>query len=100
MKNLFETTIELGSFKTLVKAFQDTDLVDTLSNDGPFTMFAPTDKAFSKLPSNILEYIFHDIEKLTEILTYHVVSNSLMINDVTNLNKIKTVNGNEVKFYK
>jgi len=96
MKNIIETAIKAGNFKTLVKAVQEAGLVDTLSSDGPFTVFAPTDKAFSKLPAGTLEDILQDKEKLTNILTYHVVSDRIMSDEVINLNTTKTVNGKDL----
>jgi len=96
MKNLVETAIEAGNFKTLVKAVQEAGLVDTLSSEGPFTVFAPTDEAFAKLPEGTLESLLQDKEKLTEILTYHVVQNKVMANDVVNISNAKTVNGKNI----
>jgi len=96
MKNLVETAIEAGNFKTLVKAVQEAGLVDTLSSDGPFTVFAPTDEAFSKLPEGTLENILQDKEMLTNILTYHVVPNRVMANDVINIKNADTVNGKKL----
>jgi uncharacterized surface protein with fasciclin (FAS1) repeats len=96
MKNLVETAIEAGDFKTLVKAVQEADLVDTLVGEGPFTVFAPTDKAFAKLPEGTIESLLNDKEKLTNILTYHVVSGKVMSNDVVKIKNAKTVNGKEV----
>lgn len=96
MKNLVETAIEAGDFKTLVKAVQEADLVDTLGSEGPFTVFAPTDEAFSKLPEGTIESLLNDKEKLTNILTYHVVSGKVMSNEVIKIKNAKTVNGKEV----
>ena len=96
MKNLVETAIEAGNFKTLVKAVQETDLVDTLGSEGPFTVFAPTDEAFAKLPEGTIESLLNDKEKLTNILTYHVVSGKVMSDDVIKIKNAKTVNGKEV----
>ena len=96
MKNLVETAIEAGNFKTLVKAVQDADLVDTLGSEGPFTVFAPTDDAFAKLPEGTIESLLNDKEKLTNILTYHVVSGKIMSNEVIKIKNAKTVNGKEV----
>jgi len=96
MKNLVETAIEAGNFKTLVKAVQEAGLVDTLSSEGPFTVFAPTDEAFAKLPAGTIESLLQDKEKLTEILTYHVVQNMVMANDVVNIKNAKTVNGKDL----
>lgn len=96
MKNIIETAIDAGKFKTLVKAVQEAGLVDTLSGEGPFTVFAPTDDAFSKLPKGMIEHLLEDKEQLTEILTYHVVADKVMSEAVVNLLKAKTANGKEV----
>jgi len=96
MKNLVETAIEAGMFKTLVKAVREADLVDTLSREGPFTIFAPTDKAFAKLPAGTIDQLLHDKEKLTNILTYHVIANKVMSRDVVKLDSARTVQGNEL----
>jgi uncharacterized surface protein with fasciclin (FAS1) repeats len=96
MKNLVETAVEAGNFKTLVKAVQEAGLVDTLSDEGPFTVFAPTDEAFSKLPEGTIENLLKDREKLTEILTYHVVPNKVMSEEVVKLRNAQTVNGKEI----
>ena len=96
MKNLVETAIDAGDFRTLVKAVQEAGLVDTLSMEGPFTVFAPTDEAFAKLESGTLENILNDKERLTEILTYHVVPDKVMSNEVGKIKNAKTVNGKEV----
>lgn len=96
MKNLVETAVEAGNFKTLVKAVQEAGLVDTLSDEGPFTVFAPTDEAFSKLPEGTIEDLLKDREKLTEILTYHVVPNKVMSEEVVKLRNAQTVNGKEI----
>ena len=93
---IVETAIKAGNFKTLVKAVQEAGLVDTLSSDGPFTVFAPTDEAFSKLPSDTLENLLQDKEKLTNVLTYHVIDDEVMSNEVVNLNSAKTVNGKDI----
>ena len=69
MRDLLETAIEAGNFKTLVKAVQEAGLVETLQQEGPFTVFAPTDEAFKKLPEGTIESLLNDKEKLTEILT-------------------------------
>ena len=96
MKNIVETAIESGKFKTLVKAVQEAGLVDTLTGDGPFTVFAPTDEAFDKLPPGTIEDLINDKEKLTEILTYHVVPEKVMSDQVMNLKNAKTANGKEL----
>jgi uncharacterized surface protein with fasciclin (FAS1) repeats len=97
MKNIVETAVEAGSFKTLVTAVQAAGLVETLSGVGPFTVFAPTDDAFAKIPAETLQAVLKDKEKLTAILTYHVVSGKVMASDVMGLNSAKTVQGGEVK---
>ncbi|MCX6783119.1 MAG: fasciclin domain-containing protein [Candidatus Levybacteria bacterium] len=97
MKNIVETAIEAGSFKTLVTAVQAAGLVDTLSGTGPFTVFAPTDEAFAKIPKETLDAVLADKAKLTAILTYHVVAGKVMASDVTGLTSAKTVQGDEVK---
>lgn len=97
MKTIVETAIEAGSFKTLVEAVKAAGLVDTLSGKGPFTVFAPTDDAFAKLPKGTIEGLLKDKKKLTSILTYHVVPGKVMAKDVMKLKKAKTVQGQEVK---
>lgn len=96
MKNIIDTAIDAGEFKTLVKAVQEADLVDSLSSDGPFTVFAPTDEAFSKLPDGTIEELLNNKEKLTDILTYHVIPEKVMSESAVNLTKAKTANGKEV----
>ena len=97
LKNIVETAIEAGSFRTLVKAVQAAGLVDTLSSEGPLTVFAPTDDAFAKLPAGTVEGLLKDKEKLTSILTYHVVPGKVMSSDVVKLKSAKTVQGQEIK---
>lgn len=96
MKNLIETVTEAGNFKTLIKAVQEAGLIDVLSSEGPYTIFAPNDEAFSKLPNGTLENILQDKEKLTNLLTYHVVPNKVMANDVINLKNTGTVLGKKL----
>ena len=97
MKNIVETAVAAGSFKTLVTAVQVAGLVDTLSGAGPFTVFAPTDEAFAKIPKETLDAVLADKAKLTAILTYHVVAGKVMASDVMGLTSAKTVQGGEVK---
>ena len=85
-----------GTFNTLVAAVQAAGLVETLSGEGPFTVFAPTDEAFAKLPEGTIEALLADKDKLTAILTYHVVPGKVMAADVVKLNSAKTVNGQMV----
>ncbi|MEG5041494.1 fasciclin domain-containing protein [Microcoleus vaginatus GB2-A3] len=97
MADIVDTAVSAGSFTTLVAAVQAAGLVDTLKGAGPFTVFAPTDEAFAKLPEGTVEALLKDIPKLTKILTYHVVSGKVMAADVVNLTSAKTVEGSEVK---
>jgi uncharacterized surface protein with fasciclin (FAS1) repeats len=91
--DIVDTAIEAGSFKTLVAAVQAAGLVDTLKGDGPFTVFAPTDEAFAKLPAGTVEALLQDKEKLAAILTYHVVPGKLMASDVVSSKSLDTVQG-------
>ena len=97
MQNIVETAVAAGLFKTLVTAVQVAGLVDTLSGAGPFTVFAPTDEAFAKIPKETLDAVLADKAKLTAILTYHVVAGKVMASDVMGLTSAKTVQGGEVK---
>jgi uncharacterized surface protein with fasciclin (FAS1) repeats len=81
-KDIVDTAVAAGSFKTLVTAVQAAGLVDTLKGKGPFTVFAPTDAAFAKLPAGTVEALLKDKAKLTQILTYHVVAGELMAKDL------------------
>ncbi len=96
MKNIVETAVDAGSFKTLVKAVEAAGLVQTLSGPGPFTVFAPTDDAFAKLPAGTVEGLLKDKKKLTAVLTYHVVSGKVMAADVVKLRSAKTVQGQAI----
>jgi uncharacterized surface protein with fasciclin (FAS1) repeats len=92
MANIVETAVQAGSFKTLVAAVKAAGLVDTLSSKGPFTVFAPNDDAFAKLPKGTIEGLLNDKAKLTSVLTYHVVSGKVMSGDVKT-GPVKTVQG-------
>jgi len=92
-KDIVDTTVAAGSFNTLAKALQAAGLVETLKGEGPFTVFAPTDEAFAKLPAGTMDALLADIPKLRAILTYHVVPGRVMAADVTKLDSAKTVNG-------
>src|SRR6478672_3818106 len=94
-KNIVETAVAAGSFKTLVAAVQAAGLAETLSGPGPFTVFAPNDAAFAKLPAGTVEALLKDKAKLTAILTYHVVPGKVMAADVLKMKSgnPKTVNG-------
>lgn len=94
-KDIVDTAIAAGSFKTLVAAVQAAGLVETLKGPGPFTVFAPTDEAFAKIPKAQLDALLADKAKLTAVLTYHVVPGKVMAADVK-AGKVKTVQGQEL----
>ena len=96
-KDIVDTAVEAGSFKTLARALTEAGLVDTLKGPGPYTVFAPTDAAFAKLPAGALEALLADKAKLTKVLTYHVVSGKVMAADVVKLARVQTVQGQTVK---
>ena len=98
-KDIVDTAVAAGSFQTLAKALQAADLVDTLKGPGPFTVFAPTDEAFAKLPAGTLNDLLkpENKDKLRAILTYHVVAGKIPSAKVVTLPSAKTVNGQEVK---
>ena len=97
MADIVDTAVQAGSFTTLVAAVTAAGLVETLKGTGPFTVFAPTDEAFAKLPSGTVEALLKDIPQLKKILTYHVVAGKVMAADVVKLKSAKTVEGSEVK---
>jgi uncharacterized surface protein with fasciclin (FAS1) repeats len=97
MADIVDTAIKAGSFTTLVTAIEAAELVETLKGTGPFTVFAPTDEAFAKLPKGTIEGLLKDVPKLKKILTYHVVAGKVMAADVIKLKSAKTVEGSEVK---
>lgn len=92
-KDIVDTAVESGAFETLVTAVKAADLVDVLKSDGPFTVFAPTDEAFSKIPKEKLESLLNDKPALAAVLTYHVVPGKVMAADVAKLDSAKTVQG-------
>lgn len=94
-KDIVDTAVAAGSFKTLVTALSAAGLVDTLKGPGPFTVFAPTDEAFAKIPKADLDALLKDKAKLTAVLTYHVVPGKVMAADVK-AGKVKTVQGSEL----
>ena len=96
-QDIVDTAVAAGQFKTLAAALQAAGLVDTLKGAGPFTVFAPTDEAFAKLPAGTVDALLKDIPKLKGILTYHVVAGKVMAADVVKLESAKTVNGQSVK---
>ncbi len=99
LKDIVDTAVGAGSFKTLAAALTAAGLVDTLKGKGPFTVFAPTDEAFAKLPKGTVEDLLkpENKAKLVSILTYHVVAGSIKAADVVKLSSAKTVEGSEVK---
>jgi uncharacterized surface protein with fasciclin (FAS1) repeats len=94
-KDIVDTAVGAGTFKTLATALQAAGLVDTLKGKGPFTVFAPTDAAFAKVPKADLDALLADKAKLTKVLTYHVVPGKVMAKDVK-AGKVKTVQGGEI----
>jgi uncharacterized surface protein with fasciclin (FAS1) repeats len=94
-KDVVDTAVGAGDFKTLAAALEKADLVKTLKGKGPFTVFAPTDAAFAKLPKADLESLLADKAKLAAVLTYHVVPGKVMAKDVK-AGKVKTVQGSEL----
>lgn len=94
-KDIVDTAVAAGNFKTLATALGAAGLVDTLKGKGPFTVFAPTDEAFAKIPKADLEALLKNKAKLTSILTYHVVAGKVMAADVK-AGKVKTVQGSEI----
>ena len=94
-KDIVDTAVSAGSFKTLAAALQAAGLVDTLKGTGPFTVFAPTDDAFAKTPKAQLDALLADKAKLTAVLTYHVVSGAVMSKDVK-AGMVKTVQGSSL----
>ena len=98
-KDIVDTAVAAGSFKTLAAALEAAGLVETLKGTGPFTVFAPTDAAFAKLPAGTVENLLkpENRDKLRAILTYHVVAGNVMAADVVKLKSAKTVQGSSVK---
>ena len=94
-KDIVDTAVGAGSFKTLATALGAAGLVETLKGKGPFTVFAPTDEAFAKIPKADLDALLKDKAKLTAVLTYHVVAGKVMAADVKAGN-VKTVQGSEL----
>jgi uncharacterized surface protein with fasciclin (FAS1) repeats len=98
-KDIVDTAVAAGSFNTLAAALKAAGLVDTLKGAGPFTVFAPTDEAFAKLPAGTVENLLkpENKDKLVSILTYHVVPGDVTSKQVVKLTEAKTVNGQDVK---
>ncbi len=98
-KDIVDTAVAAGNFKTLAAALKAAGLIDTLKGPGPFTVFAPTDEAFAKLPAGTVDDLLkpENHDKLVAVLTYHVVACKVMAKDVVKLHEAKTVNGKDVK---
>lgn len=94
--NIVETAADAGAFTTLLAAAEAAGLVETLSGEGPLTVFAPTDEAFAALPEGTVEGLLADTEALTAVLTYHVVAGAVMSGDLTDGMTAATVNGAEI----
>ncbi len=95
-KDIVDTAVAAGNFKTLVVALKAADLVNTLKGKGPYTVFAPTDEAFAKIPKADLDALLANKEKLSAVLTYHVVPSKVMAKDVKS-GDVATVNGKTIK---
>jgi uncharacterized surface protein with fasciclin (FAS1) repeats len=95
-KDIVATATDAGTFKTLLKAVEAAGLAQTLKGSGPFTVFAPTDEAFTKLPAGALDALMQDKQKLTSVVTYHVLNGRVLAADVAKMKSAKTVNGQEV----
>ncbi|MDT7961181.1 MAG: fasciclin domain-containing protein [Armatimonadota bacterium] len=96
MPTIVDIAVQAGKFNTLVQAVQAAGLVETLSGEGPFTVFAPTDEAFAQIPQETLQAVLADKEKLTAILTYHVVPGKLMAADVVRSTQLQTLQGQSI----
>lgn len=94
--DIVDTAASADNFQTLVAAVKAAGLVDALKGDGPFTVFAPTDEAFAKLPAGTVEALLEDKEALTKILTYHVVAGQVMASDVARLDSATTLQGQSI----
>jgi uncharacterized surface protein with fasciclin (FAS1) repeats len=97
MGGICDTAVAAGNFKTLVAATNAAGLVETLNTKGPFTVFAPTDGAFAKLPSGTVDGLLKDIPKLTEILQYHVIDGAVPASDVIQHKTLTTLQGQDLK---
>jgi uncharacterized surface protein with fasciclin (FAS1) repeats len=98
-KDIVDTAVDAGMFKTLATALKEAGLIETLKGAGPFTVFAPTDDAFAKIAKKDLDALLKDKKKLTAVLTYHVVSGKVPAADVVKMkdgSKVKTVEGHEI----
>lgn len=97
MARILDAAKQAGSFNTLVQAVEAAGLAETLSGDGPFTVFAPSDDAFARLPEGTIEGLLEDTDKLQAVLTYHVVPGRMLAADVAGQKQIETVQGGELE---
>lgn len=95
--DIVQTAISAGDFTTLVTALSEADLVSALEAEGPYTVFAPTDEAFKKLPKDVLNNLLNDKEALKNVLLYHVVSGDITSKQIVKLNETMTLNGSDIK---
>jgi uncharacterized surface protein with fasciclin (FAS1) repeats len=95
-KDIVDTAVAAGSFNTLARALDAAGLVETLKGKGPFTVFAPTDAAFAKIPADQLDALLKDKARLTAVLTYHVVPGKVMAADVVKIKSARTVEGDSL----
>lgn len=98
MKNIIDKTIESGDFTIFINALQEAGLTDIFCSEGPYTVFVPNDDAFNKLPKNVLKNILKDKERLTEIITYHVLAIKIKSDKVKKMNNVITVQGSKLEF--
>jgi uncharacterized surface protein with fasciclin (FAS1) repeats len=97
-KDIVDTAVAAGSFKTLAKLLGDADLVDVMKRPGPYTVFAPTDEAFAKVPKDVLDGLARDKAKLAEVLKYHVLTSKWSSDDIRLVKQTGTVQGKAVQF--
>jgi uncharacterized surface protein with fasciclin (FAS1) repeats len=97
-KDIVDTAVSAGSFKTLAKLLGDADLVEVMKRPGPYTVFAPTDEAFAKVPKEVLEGLARDKAKLQEVLKYHVLTSKWSAADIRLVKQTGTVQGKAVRF--
>jgi uncharacterized surface protein with fasciclin (FAS1) repeats len=97
-KDIVETAVAAGSFKTLAKLLTDAELIDVMKRPGPYTVFAPTDEAFAKVPKDVLDGLAKDKAKLQEVLKYHVLTSKWTTDDIKLVKQTGTVQGKPVQF--
>jgi uncharacterized surface protein with fasciclin (FAS1) repeats len=97
-KDIVDTAVAAGSFKTLAKLLAEADLVDVMKRPGPYTVFAPTDEAFAKVPKDVLDGLARDKAKLAEVLKYHVLTSKWTTDDMKLVKQTGTVQGKPVSF--